>query len=345
MAPHFKGPIITVGKVTEDPNAQFTVGASISMGKFMALDSKQTDEKEEATDERKRKRELDRVKDDERDDTHNDGHKPVEGPTNDGGTGEVKGDHADPDGDGDQHDDGKMCAHCAKKMASYEAGMAQMDKHIADIHFRMGLPYKGAQMEATRILGKQNSSAPREDDKAKEPKEGSMKFSEDPEALAKFAAQEARMKALEDKLAAKDAEASKKERVEAAFGEMKGYPLTEAGKAGITKFADDPEKLKTFIEVLKAQTPKDPPRTVSEFESTGKEVKVQIAGNDPDLAAFQAKGADAMEAALKYAARFEAMKSDKACRGSKLLQEGRKAFIEHMMELDPTGNFGRKKVS
>jgi len=304
MPPHFKGPLITVGKVTEDPTAKFTVGATFSRGQFMALDSDKKDEK-----------------------------------------GAEKS--------GDEHDDTKMCAHCVRKMGQMEASYSAMDKTMADVHYRMGLPYKGAQMEASRAPLKSDSSAPVEDSSSEKGKTMSdektkatpASFENDPAVMAKFAAQEARMKAMEDKLAAKDAAEAKKARVEAAFAEMKGYPLTEAGKAGIEKFADDPEKLKTFVEVLKAQTPKDPPRTVAEFESSGKEVKVQVAGNDPDLAAFQAKGPEAMEAALKYAARFEAMKNDKACRGSKLVQEGRKVFIEQMMELDPTGNFGRKKVS
>jgi hypothetical protein len=304
MPPHFKGPLITVGKVTEDATAKFTVGSTLSKGQFMALDAK----KDEAKEEKK-------------------------------------------DGDKGGHDEGKMCAHCTDRMSKMEQSYAAMDKTMADIHFKMGLPYKGAQMEANRATLKSDSSAPVEDDHSKGNKVNEKKeavpasFENDPAAVAKFAAQEARMKALEDKLAAKELEDAKKARIEGAFSELKGYPLTDAGKAGIAKFSDDPEKLKTFVEVLKAQTPKDPPRTVGEFESSGKEVKTQISGNDPDLASFQAKGPEAMEAALKYAARFEAMKADKACKGSKLVQEGRKTFIEQMMELDPSGNFGRKKVS
>lgn len=327
MPPHFKGPLITVGKVTEDANAKFTVGATLSMGKFTAIEA---DKKEESNDESKRSRELKRVKDDEKGDTKVDG-----GDTENGG-----------------HDDAKMCAHCVKKMAAMEASYGSMDKTMADIHYKMGLPYKGAQMQANKATGKADSSAPVEDghsekgkDMSNDKKDGASSFESDPVAMAKFAAQEARLKAMEDKLTAKEQEDAKKVRIEAAFAELKGYPLTDAGKNGIAAFADSPEKLKTFIEVLKAQTPKDPPRSVSEFEASAKEVNVKISGADPDIAAFQAKGPEAMEAAIKYAARFEAMKADKACKGSKLVQEGRKAFIEHMMELDPSGDFGRKKVS
>lgn len=315
MPPHFKGPIITVGKVMKDPAAKFTVGSTISMGKFTAVGGAPMED--DGNKDGQRDRSLKTVKENEKEDTARDGG----------------------------HDDAKMCAHCAERMNKMEASYAAMDKTMADIHFKMGLPYKGAQMGADLAPGKPDSSAPREDSagkQTKEKKEDAMKFEDDPALVAKFAAQEARTKTLEDKLAAKEAEEAKKQRIDAAFAELEGYPLTDAGKAGIAKFADDPEKLKTFLEVLKAQTPKNPPRTVSEFESSGKEVKVAISGNDADLAAFQTKGPEAMEAALKYAARFEAMKADKACRGSRLVQEGRKVYIEQMMELDPTGNFGRK---
>lgn len=253
MPPHFRGPLITIGKVTEDSAAKFTVGATLSKGLFMALDSDQRDT---------------------------------------------------------QSDDksAQMCSKCKSQMSS-------------DYSF----------------VVKPDSSAPKEDgmEKKDEKKEEvkAASFESDPAAVAKFAAQEARMKALEDRLAAKDAESAKKERVEAAFAEMKGRPLTDAGKAGIEKFADDPDKLKVFIEVLKAQTPENPPKTVAAFESGGK--AVSVSGTDPDIAAFQAKGPEVMEAALKYAAQFENWKRSPLSRGAKL-RDDRKAYIETMMELDPT---------
>lgn len=315
MPPHFKGPLITVGSVKQDANAKFTVGATLSKGQFMALDANKIDGKEEKANEDKHKRELDIVKKDEHEDTETDG------------------------GSNEDHRYKELHERLSKMEASY----SEMDKHMAGVHFKMGLPYKGAQMGADLAIKKSDSSAPADDKKAEEKDMGNYRFEDDPAALAKFAAQEARTKALEDKLAAKDAEVEKKARIDGAFAELQGYPITDAGKAGIAKFADDPEKLKIFVEVLKAQTPKNPPKSVSAFESSGKEVKVEISGNDPDLATFQSKGPEAMEAALKYAARFEAMKQDKLCKGSKLLADGRKAYIDFMMEMDPAGQ-GRVKL-
>jgi len=315
MPPHFKGPLITVGTITEDANAKFTVGATLSKGQFMALDAKKIDAKEEKADEDKHKRELDRVKKDEQEDTKTDG-----------------GSNAD-----------SKYSELHERISKMEASYAEMDKTMASVHYKMGLPYKNAQMGADIVTKKSDSSAPAEDKKSEEKDMGNYRFEDDPAAVAKFAAQEARTKALEDKLSAKDAEVEKKARVDGAFAELQGYPITDAGKAGIAKFADDPDKLKVFVEVLKAQTPKNPPKSVSAFESSDKEVKVEISGNDPDLATFQSKGPEAMEAALKYAARFEAMKQDKLCKGSKLVQDGRKAYIEFMMEMDPAGQ-GRVKL-
>jgi hypothetical protein len=260
MPPHFKGPLITVGAVKEDSSAKFTVGATLSMGQFMALDS---DQQDASADDKS----------------------------------------------------AQMCSKCKGPMTS----------------------------DFSHIV-KPDSMAPKEDDmdKKDEKKEVAPKFSDDPELLAKFAAQEAKLKAFEDKLAAKDAEADKKARIEAAFAEMKGRPLTDAGKAGIAKFADDPEKLKVFVEVLKAQTPENPPKSVAAFEAmTGHKV-VDISGAHADFAAFQAKGPETMEAAMKWAGYFETWKSTKLAKGSYRRENGmnipwdRKSWVELQMEIDPT---------
>lgn len=289
MPPHFKGPLVTIGKVTKDPGAKFTVKNSISMGKFSAVEAD--------------------VKEEEKEDSENDGH-----------------------------DDAKMCAHCAKKMAAMEASYGQIDKTMADIHFRMGLPYKGAQMEANRATVKPDSSAPAEDEKAKE---SSMKFADDPETRAKFDAQEARTKALEDKLSARDAEEAKAKRIEGAFCEMKGYPLTDAAKASIAYFAafgDEP--LKKYVESLKAQTQKEAPKSVAEFEAGAKEAATQVSGADPDLAEFQLKRPNDMPAILKYAQYHASWAKSKASFGaSDEIKKDRKKFIELMMKIDPTGDY------
>lgn len=269
MPPHFKGPLITVGKVTEDANAKFTVGSSISKGKFMAI----TDGESE----------------------------PKETKAKDGNA--------------------QMCSKCGAQM-----GMTT-----------------GVQAPATNVFQKPDSSAPKEDNEkgntVADEKTKVTKFEDDPTAMAKFAAQEARLKAMEDKLTAKETEEAKAARVKAAFAELEGYPLTDAGKSGIAKFADDAEKLKTFIEVLKAQTPKNSPKTVSAFEA-GAAVAVNVSGADPDLAEFQIKRPNDMPAILRYAEYFEVWKNSKAAFGaSEELTKSRKGFIEIMMKIDPTAKY------
>jgi hypothetical protein len=304
MPPHFRGPLITIGKVTEDPTAKFTVGSTISKGQFMALDANKADEKEERISEEKQEAGLKKVKKDEREDTERDG-------------GDVE-----------------------ERIAKLEANHLVMDKALADVHYKMGLPYRGAQMQADKTFSKADSSAPKEDDNEKgntvADKKEVTRFEDDPTAVAKFAAQEARLKAMEDKLTAKETEEAKAARVKAAFGELEGYPLTEAGKAGIAKFADDAEKLKTFIEVLKAQTPKNAPKSVAAFEASGK--AVEVSGADPDLAEFQVKRPNDMPVIMKYAAFFESWKVSKFSAGSSM-RDNRKQFIETMMRIDPTGGY------
>lgn len=315
MPPHFKGPLITVGKITEDPTAKFTVGSTTSKGLFMHLPTGEKNENTAKEDKKLREGE------------------PTESKKNEHMS------HADPDGDGDVHDDAKMCAHCVKKMAAYEMSVAHMDKAMADVHYKMGLPYKGAQMMADHTFKKPESSAPKEDNEKGKTVE-KIKFEDDPAAVAKFAAQEARTKALEDKLAAKDLEEAKKVRIAAAFEDLKEYPLTQAGKDGIAKFADDPEKLKTFVDALKAQTPKNSPNTVSEFEKIGKPAAPAVNGADPDLAEFQLKRPADMPAILRYAQFHETWKASKASVGaSDEIKSNRKLFIETMMRIDPTGKY------
>lgn len=305
MPPHFKGPLITVGKITEDPTAKFTVGSTTSKGLFMHLP---TGEKNENTAKEEKK-----LKEGEPSESR--------------------------EHEQDQHDDAKMCAHCVKKMAAYEMSVAHMDKAMADVHYKMGLPYKGAQMSSDSPFKKPDSSAPKEDN-AKGKTVEKPKFEDDPAVMAKFAAQEARTKALEDKLTAKETEEAKKVRMAAAFEDLKDYPLTRAGKDGIAKFADDPEKLKTFVEVLKAQTPKNSPKTVSEFENTAKPASPAVNGADPDLAEFQMKRPADMPAILRYAQFFETWKASKASMGaSDELKGNRKFFIETMMRIDPTAKY------
>jgi hypothetical protein len=302
--PHFKFPNVTIGNVSEDDSARFDVSKSKVMGKFMALDANKADDKEEKISEEKQEAGLKKVKKDEREDTERDG-------------GDVE-----------------------ERIAKLEANHLVIDKALADVHYKMGLPYRGAQMQADKTFSKADSSAPKEDDNEKgntvADDKKVTKFEDDPTAVAKFAAQEARLKAMEDKLTAKETEEAKAVRVKAAFAELEGYPLTEAGKAGIAKFADDAEKLKTFIEVLKAQTPKNAPKSVAAFEANGK--AVEVSGADPDLAEFQVKRPNDMPVIMKYAAFFESWKVSKFSAGSSM-RDNRKQFIETMMRIDPTGGY------
>jgi hypothetical protein len=278
MPPHFKGPLITIGKVTEDANAKFTVDATTSQGKFMALkEKKEGEDKEEGGIE-------DRVK-------------------------------------------------------RIETSFDAIDKSLAEVYFKMGMPYKGVQMGDKGYMHKQDSSAPKEDDTKGNTVSEKTKFEDDPAVMAKFAAQDASMKALEAKIAAKESEDAKKARMTAAFAELEGYPLTQAGKDGIAKFADDADKLKVFVDVLKAQTPKNSPKTVNEFEMTAKPAAQMVNGSDPDLAEFQLKRPNDMPAILKYAEYHAAWKASKASFGASDELKNRKTFIEIMMKIDPTADY------
>jgi hypothetical protein len=294
MPPHFRGPLMTIGKIKEDANARFAVGSTLSLGKFMALDEAKPKKEKGGESEKEELKEVD----------------------------EEEGD-------------------IEARIAQVEMMLTSMDKALADVHYKMGLPYKGAQMQADNVFVKADSSAPKEDNEkgntVADEKSKVTKFEDDPTVMAKFAAQEARTKALEDKLTAKETEETKAVRVKAAFAEMEGYPLTQAGKDGIAKFADSAENLKTFIEVLKAQTPKNAPPTVSAFEA-GAKVAAQVSGADPDLAEFQVKRPNEMPVILKYATFFESWKVSKFSVGSSM-RDSRKQFIETMMRIDPSGAY------
>lgn len=163
-------------------------------------------------------------------------------------------------------------------------------------------------------------------------------FSSDPEARAAFAAQEMRTKALEDKLAKRDAEEALKLRVTAAFEELKGFPITDTVKTDIAHFAAQSEdSLKKYIAVIKAQTPQNPPRNLAVYESLGitKAVGAVNAG-DPDIAEFAKQGAEKGAAAQKWAMAFEVWKASPFSKRSSL-RENRKVWIEEQMRVDPTG--------
>jgi hypothetical protein len=283
MPPHFKGPLITVGKIMEDASAKFTVDATTSQGKFMALKEKK---------------------------------------------------EGDPKESGEKEEGG-----IEERLEHLEASFATIDKSLADVFFKMGMPYKGAQMGDKGYMHKQDSSAPKEDDTKGNTVSEKTKFEDDPAVMAKFAAQDASMKALEAKIAAKDLEDAKKARTAAAFEELKDYPLTQVGKDGIAKFADDADKLKVFVDVLKAQTPKNSPKSVSEFEASAKPATPAINGADPDLAEFQLKRPNDMPAILKYAEYHAAWKTSKASFGASDELKNRKTFIEIMMKIDPTADY------
>lgn len=342
--PHFKGPLITIGEVIKDPTARFEVESSTVKGKFMADAAPKKDDENEKKGAKFAGKKGKAKMDAGAGDGDAGGDAGDSGDAGDAG-GDASGDAGfDGGGDGGDagFDDGGDGAFKAlgSRVAKMEAGFEAMDKSLGNIHFKMGLPYKGAYMQA-ETFKKPSSNAPREQDGGAGVTKGSqaqnnIKFENDPEARAKFAALEMQTKALEDKIAKRELEETIQKRVTAAFEDLKGYPLTDTVKTDIAEFAKDENLLKRYVASVKAQTPKDPPKSVAAFQAVGMSVK-PVTGTDPDIAEFQAQGPEKAEAAIRYAMAYEAWKNSPAAKFSRFRSD-RKAFIKEYMAMDATGH-------
>jgi hypothetical protein len=128
-------------------------------------------------------------------------------------------------------------------------------------------------------------------------------YEEDPKAAAVFAAQEGRIAALEER----EKQRLDKERVDGlvtkAMGELKGYPVSDSIREKVAKFARGGEELvNEFVKTYKEAVPKDPPKSVSEYEQQG------VSVTDPVLAKFAQAGPDKLEKAMKFFAEYKQMK-------------------------------------
>lgn len=320
--PHFEFPLVTIGSVVKDGSSRFEVRMTSVGGKFMAIEDPKAD-----------KQRKEKEGGEPKEDTKDKSFKPRDESGDEKIEGAPEEEVPEVGGGGD-------------RLKRLEMGYSEMDKSMASIHFKMGLPYKGALMEAEKFT-KPVSSAPVEDvkkgdevGKVSAPMAEATKsnFSSDPEARAAFAAQEMRTKALEDKLAKRDAEEALKLRVTAAFEELKGFPITDTVKTDIAHFAAQSEdSLKKYIAVIKAQTPQNPPKNLAVYESLGitKTVGAVNAG-DPDIAEFAKQSVEKGAAAQRWAMAFEVWKASPFSKRSSL-RDNRKVWIEEQMRVDPTG--------
>ena len=330
--PHFKGPLITIGEVIKDSTATFTVDKSKIGGQFMAMPiGKEKDENSGAAE--KALKSKDALEKEAKGNMDAGGDA---GGAADAGSG---GDAGDAGASGDSGGDAGF-TDIASRVVKMEAGFAALDKHMATVHFKMGMPYKGAYMQAD-AYHKPNTMVPKEDITGGGVTKASgtqnvVRFEDDPTAMAKFAALEAQTKKLEDRLTAKDAEEAKASRISKAFEDLKGWPVTDKAKAGIAKFADQPEQLATFIDVYKSSVPKDAPKSVAAFQAAGINMK-PMEGNDPDIAEFQALGQDKAEAAIRYGMGFDVWRGSPLAKFSDLKND-RKKFIKFYMSVDSTGH-------
>jgi hypothetical protein len=317
--PHFEFPLVTIGNVVKDGSSKFEVKLTSVGGKFMAV---------EPQDPKKQRKEDPK------------GENEPKGGAAPKDEAEVK-----PGDEGVAGED----VESGDRLRKLEMGYSEMDKAMAAIHFKMGLPYRGALMEADKFA-KPASSAPVEDVKkgdevgkvsaptAVETGSNGTFAAADPETRAKFAAQEMRTKAIEDKLAARDASDALKVRVEAAFAELKGRPITDTVKTDIAYFAGIGEdSLAKYVAAVKAQTPMDPPKNLAVYESLGITRPVTaVTSSDPDIAEFAKQGPEKGAAAQRWAVAFEVWKASPFSKRSSL-RENRKVWIEEQMRVDPTG--------
>jgi len=99
---------------------------------------------------------------------------------------------------------------------------------------------------------------------------------------AQFAAYEARIAALEVERKSREDETRVAGLIARAYAELKGYQLADSVKDKIAKFAKAGEEvLNTFVAAYKESVPKDPPKTLAEFEQG------QVSDKAPELAKFQ----------------------------------------------------------
>jgi hypothetical protein len=315
--PHFEFPLVTIGNVVKDGSAKFEVRLTSNGGKFMAVSEQGLSENNDRKKEYKEK----------------EGVEPKEDTAKKGVGGEAEVEAEAESG--------------GSRLRKLEMGYTEMDKAMASIHFKMGLPYKGAMMEADKFV-KPASSAPVEDQVKGdvvskvsatqiEPKMSNT-FASDPEARAAFAAQEMRTKALEDKLAKRDAEEALKARVDAAFSDLKGYPITDTVKADVAHFAaQSDESLKKYVAAIKAQTPQNPPKNLAAYEALGITKPVgAVMSSDSDIAEFAKQSPEKGAAAQRWATAFEVWKASPFSKRSSL-RDNRKVWVEEQMRIDPTG--------
>lgn len=124
---------------------------------------------------------------------------------------------------------------------------------------------------------------------------------DDPKIAAKFAAQETRVKALEDRIKARDEADETASRVKRAEAELQGYLLGDEAKKSIVKFAAmGDESLAQFVAAFRESAQKVPARTLGEMEAA-------IAKDaEPTIAKFQAP--EDKEKAARFAAEYTALK-------------------------------------
>lgn len=318
--PHFEFPLVTIGNVVKDGSSRFEVRLTSVGGKFMAVEDPKAD--------KQRKEEY---KEKEGGEPKEDAKKKDFKPHDDRGDEKIEGAPEEEAREG------------GDRLKKLEMGYSEMDKAMASIHFKMGLPYKGALMEAEKFA-KPESSAPVEDEKKGDEvgkvsgTQTETKFGADPETRAAFAAQELRTKALEDKLAKRDADEALKLRVAAAFEDLKGRPMSDTVKADIAYFAGlGEDSLKKYVAALKAQTPMDPPKNLATYEALGITKPVgAVMATDADIAEFAKQGPEKGAAAQRWATAFEVWKASPFSKRSSL-RDNRKVWIEEQMRVDPTG--------
>lgn len=109
------------------------------------------------------------------------------------------------------------------------------------------------------------------------------------EHATQFAAQEARIAALTDRLDSNDSKAEAKDLADAEIAKFaaEGYHLSAETKATFRKFAKDPDSLEVFAKTYRATAIKEP-KTLEQMENTAPTDSPEVAkfANDPDKHAF-----------------------------------------------------------
>ncbi|MGB0890219.1 MAG: hypothetical protein ACPGWS_08045 [Solirubrobacterales bacterium] len=147
------------------------------------------------------------------------------------------------------------------------------------------------------------ASDPAPSDRPVEPgggKEGKvMSDTIDPKVAARLDAAEATAEAAKAETAKLRAEKTAELRAADATAQLKGCAINDKIRGRIAKFAalDDESVLDDYVEDLKEIAPKDPPKTFEAWAG-GEEIP-------EDIAAFEAEGPEALEAALKYGHEYE----------------------------------------